>query len=129
MRANPIVKAVATAAVFAVIAGVGLGVRWCGQQDRGVEIRLHNSDTIALRSVEVAVTGKSYPVGDLAPGETASVWVDPTSESAVEISFATADREPKHVSVPSYIEPGYSGWIAIHLAAAEVREVENHVEL
>jgi hypothetical protein len=128
-RTRPIAKAIGAAALAAVIVCGVLALRWCHQHSRGVEIRLHNVERSTLRSLKVSVTGNSYPVGDLDPGATTSVWVKPTSESGVDVSFVTSAGQVTQVPVHGYIEPGYSGWISADLTTVGARNVEDHVEL
>ncbi len=129
-HAKPVAKAAGAVVLLATLTCAVLGIRWCYQHSRGIEIRLHNAEKSPLRSVTAAVVGNSYTVGDLAPDATRSIWAKPTSESAVEVSFTTSTGEVKHLSIPhSYIEPGNSGWISVDLTIGDARNVEHHIEL
>jgi hypothetical protein len=127
-RAKPVAITIGAVVLIAVVCVAVLGIRWYRQHSRGVEIRLHSVANSPLRSVTVAVTGNSYALGDLAPGQTTSVWVAPTSESGVDVSFATASGGVKHAALSGYIEPGYSGWISADLTTNEAVNIEDHVE-
>ena len=62
-----------------------------------------------LRSVVVYVTGRSYSLGDLAVGESSAVYVEPISESNVELEFVDFLGKTKRLNVSGYCEPGYQG--------------------
>jgi hypothetical protein len=53
----------------------------------GVDFTLSNSGSEALRSVTVQVTGRSYELGDIPPGGSKTVKLNPTSESHIELLF------------------------------------------
>jgi len=127
-RADRLTKAIGVIVLLLALVGGGLAIRSCYLHRRGVEVRLRNVENIPLRSVTVAIRGDSYAVGDLAPGATASVWVKPTSECTVEVSYASARGEVKPAPLGDYIEPGYGGWISADLTATEPRDVIDAVE-
>jgi hypothetical protein len=129
-QSSALAKAVGAAVLVALVACAAVGIRWCDQHSRGIELRLHNAEKSRLRAVTVTVVGNSYTVGDLAPDATGSIWAEPTSDSDVEVSFTTATGEVKHLPVPhSYIEPGNSGWMSVDLTTDNARNVERHIKL
>ena len=85
----------------------------------GVYVELRNSTGKTLTSVTVHVTGRSYDLGDLNPGETNEIRVEPTSESDVDIEFVDAAGLRQGLKAECYIEPGYRGSIRIDVRNAE----------
>lgn len=79
----------------------------------GIRVTVVNAGPDHLRSLVLYVTGRSYPLGDLAPGDSAYAFVDPTSESHLEIEFVDANGNPKRLNAGGYFESGYRGTIRI----------------
>ena len=127
-RRDRIAKSLAVVVLLLFVGGGVLAVRSCYQHRRGVEVRLSNVEPAPLRSVTVTVTGDSVVIGELAPGATASVWVKPTAECHVEVSYAAATGDVKHVAVGDFVEPGFGGWISADLTATDARDVVDAVE-
>lgn len=90
---------------------------------------LHNAGSTDLSSVVLHVTGRSYPLGDLAPRASAHATVSPTSESHLEIEFADADGKPKRLNAGGYFEPGYRGTIRVSIKDGAIDENEQHVNV
>ena len=91
--------------------------------ERGVLVTVRNSDARALRSLEVHVTGRSYNLGDLEPGASRSVRVNPRGESHVELRFRDHLGKTPAPVVDCYLEAGYSGTIAVDVDSERVRKV------
>ena len=106
-----------------------LAARWFYQHTRGVQIRLRNVDKQPLRSLVVLVTGSNYPLGDLAPGATTSVYVKPTGDSGVAFSFRTIDGAAQHTRETGYIEPENSGTMTIDLSRSGASILKEKLEL
>ena len=124
MRAR---SAVQVGACVALLLVVLVGVRWCYVRSRGVEVRIHNASNRPLSSVVLLVTRRSYQIGDLPPDATSAVFVHPTSESGVGISFADPQGHAKRLHAGGYFEDGYSGSISIDVTADLARIVEDNV--
>jgi len=92
--------------------------------ERGVLVTVRNSDARALRSVSVHVTGRAYVLGDLEPGATRSVRVNPTGESSVEIRFRDDSGKTKSLDAGGYIEAGYAGSMEVDVDFERVRKAE-----
>ena len=91
--------------------------------NRGVKVVIHNSDPNTLYDVSVRLTGKTYLLGDISPGEDKSIVVKPVSESHIEIEHGKSHR--RKMKIDCYIEPGYKGRIKIELDADKVLKVED----
>ncbi len=87
----------------------------------GVTFIAKNVGTESIRSVVVHVTGKSYLIGDIAPGASKSVVLNPTSESHVELTFAGHPR----LTIDCYFEKGYGGTLATELTVEKVVTVKD----
>jgi hypothetical protein len=90
----------------------------------GVRVRVVNAGAVPLRSVVVHVTGASYPLGDIAPGESRTERVAPTSESGLAIEHAGG-----RLAVDAYFEPGYRGTITVKMTELALEHVENAVRI
>jgi hypothetical protein len=97
--------------------------------NRGIRVGVRNSDTRTLRSVVVHVTGNSYPIGDLPPGEARSVRVKAKGESHVEISFQDEAGKPRTLVAGCYFESGYRGTVKAEIDSEKVRKVEADVHV
>lgn len=72
--------------------------------------------------VHVLVTGRSYGLGDIQPGAHGIAKVRPTDESAISIDYKDADGASRSVTVDCYIEPGYTGSIAVDVADGAITQ-------
>ena len=54
----------------------------------GVTFSLSNVGISTMESITVQVKGRSYSLGDLAPGSSKSIQVKPTGESHIEVVFS-----------------------------------------
>jgi hypothetical protein len=110
------------------VAAIGVaGVAWA-VWPRGVTVVLRNADSTALTDVTIHVTGRDYPIGDVPPGSTRRVLVDPTSESHIEISQQLADGRGRS-PVDCYFEAGYSGEIDISVSRTSVAVIDNRISI
>jgi hypothetical protein len=55
-----------------------------------VVVRVSNQGDATMRNVTIFVTGRSYDIGDIQPGEQRSTRVSPKGKSHVEIAFEDA---------------------------------------
>jgi hypothetical protein len=124
-----ILKFVGLAALSVV---VGLLVHRCYRHFRGIEVCLRNVDSRPLRRGEVAVRSDMsttlYAIGDLAPAETACVWVKGASEASIDVTFTMPAGEVKVMPLNGYVEQSYSGWISADVAADGARNVQENIE-
>lgn len=109
--------------ILAVLAAVLLAavLTW---KPAGVDFTLVNAGAQPLLGVRVLVTGRDYPVGDLAPGETKRLRLSPTGDSHVELALAGGRR----LVVGSYLQPGYRGSLEARVTADAVLTVKDEVE-
>jgi hypothetical protein len=66
-----------------------------------------------MLAVHLDVTGASYRVGDIPPGQNRSVHVRPAGESGIELRYDDPIGVAQSLSVECYLEPGYEGFIEI----------------
>lgn len=85
----------------------------------GVTVIVKNVGAEPLHSVVVHVTGGTYAVGDIGPGESRSATVQAAGESHVELEQAGADR----LVVDCYIEKGYKGAVTAEITSKRVVRV------
>jgi hypothetical protein len=97
----------------AIAAGVvlaGGGLAWYHFRP-GVRVTVENAGTEPMRAVVLHVTGRSYTIGDIAPGGCIRTTVVPTSESDLQIEFTDGRGNRRRVLVECYIEPSDRGEI------------------
>ena len=88
-------------------------VIWGG---RGVNVSVQNIGHRELKSVIVHVTGRSYDLGAIAPGQTQSTTVKPIGETHVELTIVDADSTRANVVIDCYFESrGYTGKIVLEV--------------
>lgn len=107
------------------VVGAGAYLAWPGGGGlAGVETVVRNSSPAPMRDVRVVVTGGSYRIGDIPPGESRSVRVKPSGDSSVRLEYTDAGGA-RSVDLDCYIEAGYSGGISVDVAnGAVVRKSE-----
>jgi hypothetical protein len=91
-------------AVFLLFAGGAIGYLVFSV---GVRVAVRNTRAEKIRDVTVKVTGRSYVIGDLAPGISQTAKVSPTSESSVEVEFTDEQERRIRLNAGGYLEPGY----------------------
>lgn len=91
----------------------------------GVAFTVTNVGSDTLRSVTVKVTGRAYSIGDLSPGKSKSINVDPTGESHIELIFSDSRR----LMIDCYFEPRYEGKIAAEVTSQDVVSVKDEVRV
>ena len=91
----------------------------------GVAFTLTNGGTTTMQSVTVQVTGRSYPFGDLAPGSTKTIRVNPAGESHIELFFSGTRR----LTIDCYFESGYRGKITAEVTPQKVVSVKSDLKV
>ena len=74
------------------------------------------------------VTGASYQLGDIGPGESATARVNPTSESHLEVEFTDRDGQSQRLHADGYFEPGYRGMIRVEIKDGLIDKFEDHIK-
>lgn len=90
----------------------------------GVRVGVTNGRDHGIEAVQVLVSGSEYTIGNLEPGQRASVRVTSKGESRVEILHAGAGAP---LVVDTYLEPGYSGEIEVRLEGDSLRVLKNSI--
>ena len=98
---------------------------WTSRHTNGVEFTLKNVGPEALQSVTVEVTGKSYAIGDLPPGGSKTVKVNPLAESHIGLRF----REGRMLTIDCYMEHDYGGRIEANVTSKAVVTVKDESTL
>ncbi|MFB3920372.1 MAG: hypothetical protein ACE145_01545 [Terriglobia bacterium] len=79
----------------------------------GIAVDVRNESSTILRgfSVKVESRGKRYPLPDLEPGKITRVYVDPVTESSINLEFTDAQNEHHSDVLAGYVESGYCGTV------------------
>ena len=72
------------------------------------------------------VTGASYQLGDIGPGESATARVNPTSESHLEVEFTDRDGQSQRLRADGYFEPRYRGTIRVEIKDGLIDKFEDN---
>lgn len=118
-----------SSAATALLIGILLLLNWCHEHSRGVAVRIRNIDRVPLRAVVVDVEGRSYPLGDFPPGWKLDVYVTPTGESDIAISFTDPAGRAKHFDVLGYFERGYTGTVDVEISAQKLERVVEDISM
>jgi len=107
------------------MAAIALGPVAYSAEWGGVTFVVKNVGEAPIRSLVVHVTGKSYAVGDIAPGASTSVRLNPTGESHIELEVADHSR----MKIDCYFEHGYGGSVAADLTPDGIVAVKSAITL
>jgi hypothetical protein len=107
-------------AIAVVVTAISVTCFW----PRNVKVVVTNTGTTSMQNVTVLLTGSSYSLGTIAPGQSASVRVRPVGESTIKLQYT--DSAGAHtLDADSYIEAGYRGRLELDVAnGAIVRKVD-----
>ena len=95
----------------------------------GIQATVENTGTSPLKSVVLHVTGASYDLGDIAPGESATARVNPTGESELEVDFKDTDGQTQRLNAGGYFESGYRGTIRVEIKDGVIDKNEQDIKL
>lgn len=95
----------------------------------GVTVTVDNSTPDPITDVSVEVTGITYDLGTLQPGEDATVRLEPRGESSVVV-VGTRDGAVEEVGVPVYLEgSSYQGTITVDFQPRGEALIETDVRI
>jgi hypothetical protein len=95
----------------------------------GIQVTIQNTGSTPMRSVVLHVTGVSYQLGDIQPGESATARVRPKGESGLEIEFTDSDEKVQRSDAGGYFESGYRGTIHVSIKDGAIEENEQDIKL
>ena len=93
----------------------------------GIQVTVENTGASPLKSVVLHVTGASYDLGDIAPGESATARVSPTGESELEVEFKDTDDQTQRLNAGGYFESGYRGSIRVEIKDGVIDKNEQDI--
>jgi hypothetical protein len=93
---------------------------------RALRVTVTNTGTAPMRAVRVEVAGKSYELGDIAPGASRGVDVTPGGDAPVELRF-TDDRgtQGHWKSGGNLLAPGSHGDLTIFVRDGVIERLKN----
>jgi hypothetical protein len=92
------------------------------QSSFGVQVSVSNDGDTPVHDLVVHVTGRSYPIGDVQPGSSRNLRVNPTSESHLELEFTGEDGRRVRLDAGGYFEPGYRGRIDVRIKDGKIED-------
>lgn len=98
----------------------------CSQQS-GVTATVKNSGSSPLNGVVVIVTGKTYSAGNIQPGQSVSVVVNPQGASQLTIEYSDPTGIQHSLPVDCYFESGYSGSITVEVSTNQITKVDDQI--
>ncbi len=110
-----------------VLSAIGAAALVCSG---GVSVVVQNKGPERISDVMVHVTGNSYEIGEMEPGQSRKIRVTPKGESHVEITFLDASHNQHRVVAECYFEERhYQGTIEVDIAGNKVSRVDEATEL
>ncbi|MCP4348343.1 MAG: hypothetical protein GY795_22885 [Desulfobacterales bacterium] len=95
-----------------------------------IKVVITNTGTTVMRSTELHVTGKNYKIGNIAPKQSAEIFVCPTSESHITISYADSGSSRKKLTADCYFEQKhYTGSIQIEIDNGIIKKIQNNIRI
>lgn len=82
---------------------------------QGVLIRVTNKSDKLLSPIKLFYTGGSHTIPILKENEMFQFYVNPTSESAIELEFYEEQNKKIKVSIDTYFEPNYAGSLFVFI--------------
>jgi hypothetical protein len=116
------------ATIAAVVAAAAALLLFVIRHPSGLTAEITNTGVTPMRSIAVHVTGRSYPLGDLRPGESRRVRVDPAGESHLELAYTDPTGAPQSLTADCYFESGYRGQITVDVTNGKVTRVNSQFE-
>jgi hypothetical protein len=118
-------KKILVIAALALLATLALViVPWVtGAGSPGVEFTLDNVGSEPLRAVIVEVTGRSYSLGDMAPGSSKTIKLKAKGDSHIELRLSNGRR----LTIDCYFEPAYTGSIRAKVTPQAVIAVDDKI--
>ena len=122
-------KVRATLAVAAVALAIFVAMIFWLVPRGGVTAIVKNTGTTPLSSAIVAVTGKTYGIGDIPPNRSASVVVRPQGDSRMTIEYRDAAGTQYSLPVDCYLESGFRGSITVDVSGNKIAKVDHHTRV
>ncbi len=114
-----------------VVGTLVAGLLWV-RAVRSPRVEVVNRGSTRLLELTVSVSGESYGLGDLGPGDGVTKSLVPHGESHVELDWRTPDQQRHHDVVECYFEggwPSYSGRVLVEIDGANVLRSESNLRL
>ena len=92
-----------------------------------ITLTLENAGPVALDSVVVFTTGRSYLVGRLPGGSSKRVRIGADGESHIEIEHGRSTRH--RLRVGTYFESGYGGKIDVRLTIDSILAIADSIRI
>lgn len=99
------------------------------RNESDISVTVVNADSLKMDSVRVTVTGNSYLLGTLQPGDSVSTKVHPKGESQLEIFMQNPEVGKKSYIVGTYFETGYSGYYRVIINTDSIISVTDSISI
>ncbi len=96
----------------------------------GLRVTVRNQGSGILRDVGLKVQerGGKYPLGDIRPGDQKRLFVQPVTESHIDVEFVGADNVVHSETIVGYAEAGYCGSVTVTMRTAARSEVNSRLD-
>ena len=81
----------------------------------GIHVTIQNTGSTPMHNVMLHVTGVSYQLGVIPPGESVAARVRSKGESGLEVEFTDSDGRVQRLNAGGYFESGYRGTIHVSI--------------
>lgn len=109
---------------------ISVVVHTCYVRMRGIHVCVRNVEPRPLR-VDVALstrtTTRTHPLGTLAQGQGACVWVKPEGESDITVTV-TGEAMSKMFELEGYVEPSAHGAKSVEVSTTQMRITDDRIE-
>lgn len=98
--------------VYLIVSLTLLFLAFTNCRPSGIELSITNRGAVTIDSLRIFVTGNTYVIERLNPGNQESILLHVTGESHVELTHSGLSDT---LVVDSYFEPGYRGFIDLDI--------------
>ena len=113
---------------FGVLAALGCGIAMkVISSQKGVLVRIENTDTEALWNIHLTCRGGSYDVAVLQPNQKTQLFVEPTGPSDLTIEFVDGAKAKFSKTMDVTMTHESSGGIDVQISRGNVAEWKSYV--
>jgi hypothetical protein len=124
-RRSLLVTGIALSLILVTVLGAWAYHAYC---PGGIQATVTNTGDTDARDVCILVTNGSYPLGDLAPGQSKTVCFHPSGKSHLELELTTEQGRRVRLNAGGYFTSGATGTIKVSVKNGTIEHVEHDVK-